>query len=531
MISQAPSKSLFIDRDTPLDLTTVFRDSAGLRIARFIVREYLKEAEKPRFAGNTTPSFAQDTFCSVSPLRFDSSPEVRRMLEERLVFRESEPVTSAQGHLGRSGFSRISGEGFDMSRECEAPMADGIVGRRCVSNGPQTDIPFPANFARAEQNHQQANSFADIQTTSHISYPQRSAYSSSFRTSQIQSGPLSHPQFRPTKSQAELDIDALFEEPTPQNQGTESPYRVESPSGRASGLSSLQRSPQRWNENESLASNLPSLDKDYFQLDRTLLSNSSPLNHSTQTSVPRQSYLSDSGYFSEAQAPPPASQSRPDNDTASGHTGSSTIQSSPSIKSFLPVNKATDNTTSSPAVKSSGFSYSLGSDEAIVSQNSLASDLSTGPNHDNTRPNHTTLHTSQRHNTSYSTQSRPLRQHFPSSSTNHFANHQQFDFEQFPHLSENHGIEMEHSTSESASKKRKTKTDDAPRAKKIKTDKTYKPKRVPKAREKKPEPVSTSFPLSQPFSQHYRQSIALAKTSGCEFLSSPHHPSSRKLES
>lgn len=448
------------------------------------------------------------------------------------MFRESEPVTSAQGHFGRSGFFRISGEGFDMSRECEAPVAGGVLGRRCVSKGPYTDIPFPANFARAEQNHQQANSFADIQTTSHISYPQRPAYSS-FRTSQIQSGPLSHPQFRPTKSQAELDIDALFEEPTPQNQGTESPYRVESPSGRASGLSSLQRSPQRWNENESLASNLPSLDKDHFQLDRTLFSNSSPLNHSTQPSATRQSYLSDSGYFSEAQTLPPASQSRRHNDTASHHTGSSTIQPSPSIKSFLPVNKATDNTTSSHAVKSSGLSYSLGSDEAIVSQNSLAS---TGPNHDNTRPNHTTLHhnTSQRHNTtqsSYSTQTRPLRQHFPSSSTNHFANHQQFDFEQFPHPSENHGIEMEHSTSASASKKRKAKMDDAPRAKKIKTDKADKPKRVPKVKEKKPEPVSTSFPLWQPFSQHCRQSIALAKTSGCEFLNSPHHPSSRKLES
>jgi hypothetical protein len=499
MTSQAPPRSPFIDSDIPLDLTTVFRDSAGLRIARFIVREYLKEAEKQRFAGDTAPPFAQDTFCSVSPLRFDSSPEVRRMLEERLVFRESESVPSGQGHLGRSGFSRISSEDFDMSRECEAPMAGGV--RRRCSKGPHTDILFLANFTSAGQHHhRQANSFADIQTISHISYPQSPAHFSSFRTSQTQSGPLSHPQFRPAKSQAELDIDALFEDPTPLNQGTESPYRVESPSGRASGSSSLQRSPQRWNENDSLASNLPSLDKDPFQLDRTLPSKSSPLNHSTQHSAPRQSYLSDSGYFSEAQGsqPAPASQSRLQNDSVPNQTGSTTIQPSPSIKSFLPVNKANDNTTASQTVKSSGFSYSLGSDGAIVSQNRLASDLSTGPSHGNTRPNHTTFHhnTSQQQNTthsSYSTQTQPLRQQFPSASTTHSANHQQFDFEQFPHPLENREIEMEHAMPDSASKKRKAKTDDAPRAKKMKTDKADKPKRVPKLKEKKPEPVRNIY--------------------------------------
>jgi hypothetical protein len=72
----------------------------------------------------------------------------------------------------------------------------------------------------------------------HTSYQQRPAYLSPFRSSQIQSGKItvSHPKFRHMKCQAEIDIDALFEEPYSQNQGTGSPYRVESPSGRVSGV-------------------------------------------------------------------------------------------------------------------------------------------------------------------------------------------------------------------------------------------------------------------------------------------------------
>jgi hypothetical protein len=114
-----------LDSDTPLDLKTVFKDSAGLRIARFIVGEYLK-ADKQRSAGNLNPSLAQDTFCSVSPLRFDSSPEFRRMLEERLVFSETEPVTSDPEHLGRGESSQKSSDGFELHRECEHSTSVGL---------------------------------------------------------------------------------------------------------------------------------------------------------------------------------------------------------------------------------------------------------------------------------------------------------------------------------------------------------------------------------------------------------------------
>jgi hypothetical protein len=368
MSSQAPLTSISTHSDRPLDLTTVFKDSAGLRIARFIVGEYLKEADKQTFAGHAGPSFAQDTFCSVSPLRFDSSPEFRKMLEDRLVFRESEPLTSGQGHLGRSGISRTSSGGFDMSRDCKDPVID-AVGRRRASGGSSADVYSSVNRTRAEQNHQQANPFADIQATSHFSYQQRAAHPSSYRASQIQPSALSHPQFRAAKSQAELDIDALFEEPASKNQGTESPYRVESPSGRASGLSSSQRSPQRWNENDAFASHLPSVEKDPFQLDRGSYSNSSALNYSSQSSVCRQSYLSDSGYFSETQAPSTSnSQSHQRNHNISHYPISSTLQSSPSIKSFLPVNKTTENSASSNVGKNLGFSHSPLSDGTTMPQ-------------------------------------------------------------------------------------------------------------------------------------------------------------------
>jgi len=481
-----------IRNDSSVDLTTIFKDNAGLRIARFVVREILKEADKQRFAGDAEPFFGQDTFCSVSPLRFDSNPEFRRMLEDRLVFRESEPLTSGQGHLGRSGISRTSSEGFDMSRDCKAPLID-AVGIYQASGGACADVYFPVNRARAEQSHQQANSFADIHTMSHFSYQQRPTHPSSFRTSQIRPGTLSHPQFRQAKSQAELDIDALFEEPASKNQGTESPYRVESPSGRASGLSSSQRSPQRWNENDTFASHLPSVEKDPFQLDRGSYSNSSPLNYSSQSSVPRQRYLSDSGYFSGLQTPSASnSQSQQHNNNISHYAVPSARQPSPSIKSFLPVNKTTETGASlhvSHAGKNLGFSHSLS--DSPAPRKGLDSPFQ---DHDNSAQNHNT------------TQSLPtqIKSHPSSSSTQQ----PQFDFEQFPHPAENNRDKaMELSTTNPASKKRKAKTDDPSSTKKLKTGKTDKPKRVPKPKEEKPEPVSTSNHLRQTVLTFHRQSI------------------------
>jgi hypothetical protein len=411
------------------------------------------------------------------------------MLEERLVFRESEPVRSVPGHLGRSGFAQTGSDGFEISRECENAFTDTGTSRSAIGKS-CTDFPPSVNSTRAEQNHQQGNMFANVQSLSHTSYQQRLAHSSSFRTPQVQSGASSHPQFRPTKSQAELDIDALFEEPYSQNQGTESPYRVESPSGRASGVSSLQRSPQRWNDNGSLTTPLSSLEKDPFQLDRTF-SNTPSLNHSTQPSASCQSYLSDSGYFSEGQPPSASSsqsQSQPHNDNFSDHTRQSTVQQSPTVKSFLPVNKSTDN-ASSHIVKDSGFSNSLMSEGATVSQKRLA--LGNPPPHDNTfRGYNTQSHNiPQHHNitqSSQATHNHPHHQHLPSTK------HHQFDFEQFPNTNKNQEIEMGNS-SDSASRKRKANADGAPRAKKPKTDKADKPKRVPKVKEKKPEPVGNAI--------------------------------------
>jgi hypothetical protein len=496
MSFQAPSKGLSTDSDTPIDLTTVFKDSAGLRIARYIVGEYLK-ADRQRFAGNTTLSLARDASCSESPLRIDSSPEIRRMLEERLVFRESEPVTSEHGHLGRSGFSQTGSQALGISREFANAFPDAAASRS-LANDSHIGIPFTVNSSRAEQN-QQGNLFVNAQRLSHTSYQQRPAHLSSFRSSQIQSGTVSHPQLRHTKCQAEIDIDALFEEPYSQNQGTESPYRVESPSGRVSGGSSSQRSPKPWDDSISHPTSLPNLDKDPFQLDRTLFSGSPSLNNSTQSQTSRQSYLSDSGYFSEA---PPATtpHSQQHNNNFRNHIHSSTTQQSPTIKSFLPVNKATENAAYSQFVKNSGRSHSLHF-EGAGSQTRLASIHLPPHNQDNTNRDYNTqiqIHNnSQHHNTTTSAFSTHIRsdhqQLSPSATT-----HQHFDFEQYS-TNKNHETEMEISTSGSASKKRKANTDAAPRAKKpkidkgdkAKTDKGDKPKRAPKVKDKKPEPVGT----------------------------------------
>jgi hypothetical protein len=508
MSFQAPSKGPSIDSDTPIDLTTVFKDSAGLRIARYIVGEYLK-ADRQRFAGNTTLPLARDISCSVVPLRIESSPEIRRMLEERLVFRESEPVTSEHGYLGRSGFSQTGSESLGISRECANSLHD-TASSRSLANDSQPGVPFSVSPSRADQN-QQGNLFANVQRLSHTSYQQRPAHPSSFRSSQIQSGPVSHPQFRHTKCQAEIDIDALFEEPYSQNQGTESPYRVESPSGRVSGGSSLQRSPQRWDDSISHPTSLPNLDKDPFQLDRTLFSGSPSLSHSAQSQTSRQSYLSDSGYFSEA---PPAitPHSQQHNNNFTNHIHSSTTQQAPTIKSFLPVNKATDNAAYSQFVKHSGRSHSLHFERA-GSQSRPASSHPPPHNQDNTNRDYNTqnqIHNnSLHHNTtqsSFSTHIRSDHQQLPPSPTTH----QQFDFEQYP-TNKNHETEMEIPTSDSASKKRKANAHAAPRPRlkkpkidkgdKPKTDKGDRPKRAPKVKDKKPDPVSTRVTSWKLYSQ------------------------------
>ncbi len=503
MSFQAPAKGLSIDSDTPIDLTTVFKDSAGLRIARYIVGEYLK-ADRQRFAGNTNLSLAWDTSCSVSPLRIDSSPEIRRMLEEKLAFRESGPLTSEHGHLGRSGFSPTGSEVLGISREYANALPDTAASRSLV-NDTRTAIPFPVNSSRGEQN-QQGNLFANAQRLSYTSCPRRPAHTFSSRSSQIHSSTMSYPHFRHMNYEAEMDIDALFEEPYSQNQGTESPYRVESPSGRVSGGSSLQRSPQRWDDSISHPTSLPNLDKDIFQQDRPLFSGSPSLNNSTQSQTSRQSYLSDSGYFSEA---PPATtpHSRQHNNNITNHIHSSTTQHSPTIKSFLAVNKATDNAAYSQFVKHSERPHSL-QFEGPGSQTRPPSSHPPPHNQDNNNrayDTHSESHNKLQHITtesSFSTHIRSDHQQLPPSATTH----QQFDFEQYP-TNKNH--EMEIPTSGSASKKRKANTDAAPRPKKAKidkgdkhkADKGDKPKRAPKVKDKKPEPVSTRVMLWKLYSQ------------------------------
>ncbi len=403
------------------------------------------------------------------------------------MFRETESVTSDPEHLRRDGFPQTSSHGCEISRECKAPLVD-TAGRSHVSEALHADITFSAYLApsaKTQRNHQQTNLFAKApaQTSTHPSYSQHPRYNSSLGISSTQVSSLSRPQFRPTKSQVGLEIDGLFDEQNSQTLGTESPYKVESPSGRTSGISSSQHSPQRGSDKDSFAAYLPSLDQDPLHLDRILFSNSPPLSHTTQSSAPGQNYLSDSGYFSQAQSPSASMRhSRQLNDNISDHTGLPTFRTSPTIKSFLPVNKTTDNNDPSHLLKHSGFSYSLLSHGASVSQSRLASGHSSGPNSDNIAEHHNTAQS-----TFTPTHNHPHRQPPPSPS----AKPSEFDFEQLPQALENQEFEMEHTTSDSASKKRKAKNDGAPRPKKLKTGKADKPKRVPKVKEQKPEPVST----------------------------------------
>jgi hypothetical protein len=137
-------------------------------------------------------------------------------------------------------------------------------------------------------------------------------------------------------------------------------------------------------------------------------------------------------------------------------------------------------------VKHLGLSHSLLSDGTAVSQNGIAAARSPPPNNNNT----THQHTAHFHHTHiHPTRIHPLPHSASSSSTNTV----HIDLERSLYTNKSHDIEMEHTTSDTASKKRKAKITEAPRAKKLKTGKADKPKRIPKAKEQKSEPVSSSY--------------------------------------
>ena len=86
---------------------------------------------------------------------------------------------------------------------------------------------------------------------------------------------MSHPQLRHTKCQAEIDIDALFEEPYSLDQGTESPYRVESSFRACFWRVIFTAFAQTLDDSISHPTSLPNLDKELFQLDRPISPSSS----------------------------------------------------------------------------------------------------------------------------------------------------------------------------------------------------------------------------------------------------------------
>lgn len=106
MSSGTPSTTIQDESDTAFDLSRVFRHPAGLAVARYVVRTYIRAAE------NTLPLPAAETTTHSVPIpTFESSPEVTDLLQTILALNDSETLTLERdnarlGDLTMEGFRR-----------------------------------------------------------------------------------------------------------------------------------------------------------------------------------------------------------------------------------------------------------------------------------------------------------------------------------------------------------------------------------------------------------------------------------------
>ncbi|PVH78188.1 hypothetical protein DL98DRAFT_534048 [Cadophora sp. DSE1049] len=421
------------DDGTHLDLRKVFSHPAGLRTARYIVGHFIQASQ------SRMPQNARDNFSSVSPTLFDSSPEVASLLKEILAFSESDTTvtgsvgsgaatTSPYGNRGVMAGNRLStawGSNYSGEFRTDHSSAAPSHSSHFERSRPQHSLTMPPFNAQTSI----ANSSANYYTSNR----QNTSYSSHHRT-----------QLPPVQTMSGMEVPSAFGPSGSPFHGTESPYHVESPSGRSSTNTPQPMSRQSSGRYANM-SNLPNPENEPLRLDQA----ASFASHfqTSQSSNNSQTKVGNGGYFTSVQAMP-STRNQPYNSTSSNFQNRIPNNSSPHIKNFLPVNKAPNNNSKSDPP-------SVGRTIAI------------------NRPSQGFSPTSTQMSTSHPAHSPVL-----------ISPHPGVGYPLFKAQSTNNAMEP------TSGKKRKPKADGAPRVKRQKTDKPAgKVKRVPKEKEVKPIPA------------------------------------------
>jgi hypothetical protein len=314
-------------------------------------------------------------------------------------------------------------------------------------------------MAGRSQNLQIQNIDKPLPNTMNIPHNRHSSqtmHTSSNERRSLLAGTSSHSQTGPFDMPADMELDSFISRCS-STQGTESPYHVESPSGRVSAAVSSQALPQRSNDKHSLLSGLSNPEDDPIELDPLPTNSARSINSIQNQTRPEHNPFPGIGRSSSL------SEFIPLNRTHASYTPFPPRDPPTTIKSFLPVNKTTiENNSWSHNVKDpQSPPHSLFSNRLIVAERALASSYSPTSMHGT---HITPLHSS-------ITTSRSLNSKSPVSDLT------------------DSGVES--STETMAEKKRKTDSDDLAQAKKQKLDTANKAKRIPKSKEPKPEPVSS----------------------------------------
>ncbi|KAG4436256.1 hypothetical protein IFR05_008275 [Cadophora sp. M221] len=424
------------DDGTHLDLRKVFSHPAGLRTARFIVSSFIRASQ------NRNPQTEYDNFSSVSPPTFDSNPEVATLLNEILAF--SETGNTALGSVGNgTAPTRSDGNRGDMT-EGRLPTTWGMnysgefrsdsfssTSSNSSHSGqfrPQHSLTMPPFAAETSIANSSANYY-----TSNRHTPSYSSQQTQLPSVQTLSG---------------SEVPSAFRASGSPFHGTESPYNVESPSGRSSTITPQPMSRQSSGRLTTM-SNLPNPESEPLRLDQASRDSHFQASQASNNSLAK---MASGGYFAPLQAMPSSTRNQPYNNGPSSFQSRIPHNSSPHIKNFLPVNKAPTN-NSKP-------------DPPSVER---------------------TIAISHRHTSSFPPTSTQL------STSSHPANtpvlispHPGVDHPLFK--AQNNNAAMEPTPAKG--KKRKQKGDVITRVKKQKTDKSLvKAKRVPKEKEEKPVPA------------------------------------------
>ncbi|KAI6715111.1 hypothetical protein PZA11_001016 [Diplocarpon coronariae] len=316
------------DTGAPLDLSAVFSHPAGLRTARHLVASLIQAAQtqtqmqmqtqthtqNPGQQGN---SHVSSTHTGSSPLS-DSSPEVAGLLRDILAFSEAGNMESGSEDTGVAS-SRTCNQDVLMEEEAASTLI-AVRSQRSITN----------------------SSFASRSplTNAHNSNAPNSIYSSTAGQSSMQRTQHQRPPFHGLPSA--LDTTSAFRASESPLHGTESPYNVESPSGRSSAPSMSRQSSGR----PANGSKLPNPESEPLRLDRSQ-SLTFP-SHFPSSQNPAKIQARSYGVQSSHQ------RIQPHNPASAGPQNRMGSNTSSNIKAFLPVNKASDKGTvarkeSSPA--------------------------------------------------------------------------------------------------------------------------------------------------------------------------------------